>query len=732
MVIFAKQKKKIETMINKITTAIFALMFAFTSVQAQNGSKQLSLNQIVDGEFVQKTIPEMVFMADGLHYAQIVNGDKIVKYSLKTGKEVEDIMTPKFLKWQGRIAGFELSKDNNFILIWTDKKPINRHSYKARYYFYDIRLKRITPIAEEAYLMAATMSDDYSKIAYVKENNIFIYHTGFKTNRQITEDGEVGKIINGVPDWVYEEEFSTRQMMQWSPDSRFLAWVKFDETNVSDFSFPLYGEGEISQYSYKYPKAGTENSKVSAHVFDYENKVSRMMKIEGEDFYLPRIFWTKSAEKLGIARLNRHQNNLQILFANPKSGLCSPIINEKNDRYIDQQSYSDIIFLNDGEHFVYQSEKDGYNHLYLYNMSGRMVRQLTSGEFDVTRFYGYDAVARKYYYQAAKKSPLEREVYSINSKFIHESVNKTAGTNNIVFSPNYAYSIRSYSSLLQPQFADVYENKKNTKLYNYFNNNELKAELANYAFEEKRFFDFVTERGDTLNGWMVNPQNFDSSKKYPVLMIQYSGPGSQSVTNNYSFGWEYYMSSLGYVVVCVDGRGTGARGQEFKKCTYSQLGKLEAEDQISTAKYLAKLPFVDGDRIAIWGWSYGGFMSALSMSMSNVFKAGIAVAPVTNLKFYDTAYSERFMRTPQENPDGYNNYSPLRLADKLEGRLLLVHGTADDNVHYQNTIEYADALVEAGKQFEIQTYRNRNHNLNGGNTRRHLYARFVDFLERNL
>lgn len=721
-------------MINKISAAIFAMMFAFMTVQAQNGTKQLELNQIVDGEFVQKSMCSPVFMADGLHYAKVVDGEKIVKYSLKTGKEVGPLMVPEYLNWKGDISGFELTQDDNFILFWTDLEKVNRYSYKARYYFYNIRLKRLTPIADEELLMAATMSADYSKIAYIKDNNIFIYHTGFKTNRQVTEDGAVGRVINGVPDWVYEEEFSTRMMMQWSPDSRFLAWVKFDESAVKDFSFPIYNDGAIENYSYKYPKAGTANSKVSVHVFDYDNKVSREIKAneEGEDIYVPRIMWTKSAEKLAIAKLNRHQNNLQILFANPKSGVCSNIINEKNDRYIDQQSYSDITFLNDGLHFVYQSEKDGYNHLYLYNMSGRMVRQLTSGEFDVTRFYGYDAVARKYYYQAAKKTPLEREVYSINSKFIHESVSKTAGTNDIVFSPNYAYSIRLYSSLLQPLNADIYENKKNSKIYNFFNNDDLKSSLANYNFQEKTFFELTTERGDILNAWMIKPNGFDVSKKYPTVMIQYSGPGSQEVLNKYSFGWEYYLAELGYVVACVDGRGTGARGQEFKKCTYSQLGKLEVEDQISAANYMAKLPFVDGDRIAIWGWSYGGFMSALSMSKSDVFKAGIAVAPVTHFKFYDTVYSERFMRTPQENPDGYNDNSPLMLADKLEGRLLLVHGTADDNVHYQNTIEYADALVEAGKQFEMQTYRNRNHNLNGDNTRRHLYARFVDFLERNL
>lgn len=721
----------------KIIVALLALLV--WSVQAQNGNKLVELNDVVNGYYGQKKMPAMTFMADGEHFVKLVDGQKIVKYSIKTGKEVEVIMSSDRLSWDGDIKGFSFSEDNNFILFYTDKEKVYRHSFDARYYIYSIRMKQLVAVAEGEKLRAAVLSPDSKKLAYVKDNNIYVYHTGFKSNRQVTDDGEINKVINGVPDWVYEEEFSCNRLMEWSPDSRFLAWVRFDESDVAEFSFPLYQDaglenGYMDKYVYKYPKAGAKNSVVSAHVFDYDNKVSRKIKVdtESEEVYLPRIFWSKSAEKLGIARLNRHQNDLQILFANPKSGICTIAISEKNERYIDQQSYSDIKFLDDGVHFVYQSERDGYNHLYLYTMAGRMVKALTKADFDVTAFYGYDAKAKKYYYQAAKKSPLEREVYSLNAKGEVECLTPDAGTSTILFSPEFTYSIRSFNSSDQPYFAKVYD-KKSVELYTVVENKSLESKLSESSFSPKEFFSYTTANGDELNGWMVKPMDFDENKQYPVLMTQYSGPGSQSVTNSFAFGWEHYLSRLGYMVVCVDGRGTGARGEDFKKCTYQQLGRYESDDQIMTAKYLADLPFVDGDRIAIWGWSYGGFMSSLCLSRGEgVFKAGIAVAPVTHFKFYDTVYTERFMRTPKENADGYNNYAPLMLADSLQGRLLLCHGTADDNVHYQNTVDYAEALVQAGKQFEMQIYRNRNHSIYGGNTRLHLYNRFIDFLERNL
>ncbi len=717
------------------------LTFMSFGLQAQNGSKALTLEGIVDGDFREKQMDAMTFMSDGVHYAQLVDGNKIIQYDLMTGNQSSVLLSSDRLNWKGDIAGFSFSDDNNFILFYTDKEQIYRHSYKARYYLYDVRLKQLLPIADEEFIRAAILSPDASKVAYVKNNNIFIYHSGFKTTRQITDDGAVNSVINGVPDWVYEEEFATDRMLEWAPDSRFLAWVRFDESQVPEYSFPLYQQekglvenGYLDRYVYKYPKAGAKNSKVSVHIFDYNNKVSRVMKVgdENEDIYIPRIFWTKNADQLGIARLNRHQNDLQILFANPKSGISTIIISEQNERYIDQQSYSNIYFLNDAEHFVYQSEKDGFNHLYLYALSGRLVKQLTTGSYDVTAFYGYDTKAKKYYFQAAKKSPLEREVYSLDAKNKIECITPVAGTNAIQFSPNFSCSFRSYSSVDVPLNVRVFDKKENV-LYTVVDNKELKEELENSLFAYKTFMKVVNENGDTLNGWMVKPLAFDAAKQYPVIMTQYSGPGSQQVSNKFAFGWEYYLSQLGYVVVCVDGRGTGFRGEEFKKCTYLQLGRYESDDQIAVAKYLAQLPYIDGHRIGIWGWSYGGFMSSLCMSRGDgIFKAGIAVAPVTHYKFYDSIYTERFMRTPQENEAGYNDYSPLMLADKLQGHLLLCHGTADDNVHYQNTIEYVEALVQANKQFEMQIYRNRNHSIYGGNTRMHLYQRFVNFFQQNL
>lgn len=724
-------------MIRKVVLVLMTIML--WSAQAQTESKTIELDDIVTGKYGQRTLPAMTFMADGQSFARLEDSQRIVQYSLKTGGKLKDLLSSEYLSWEGNIEGFTFSKDNNFILFWTDKEKIYRRSYDARYYLYDVRLKQLNPIADGEKLRMAILSPDARKVAYVKDNNIFVYHVGFKSNRQITEDGEVNKIINGVPDWVYEEEFETNRMMEWSPDSRFLAWVRFDESEVAEFSFPLYlddgiEKGYLDNYVYKYPKAGAENSVISAHVYDYDNNVSRKMKVdtESEEVYLPRIFWTKSAAKLGIARINRHQNDLQILFANPKSGLCSIVLSEKNERYIDQQTYEDIVFLEDGEHFVYQSEKDGYNHLYLYDLSGRMVKQLTSGEYDVTEFYGYDTKYKKYYFQAAKKSPTEREVYSLDAKGNLTCLTPESGTNSVIFSADYSYSIRSHSSVLQPFYAKAYD-KKSNELYTIVENVELEKKLSEYTFVSKEFVNFKAADGQLLNGWMVKPKDFDEGKQYPVLMVQYSGPGAQLVLNKFSFGWEYYLSQQGYMVVCVDGRGTGARGEEFKKCTYLQLGHLESDDQIAVAHQLADLPYVDGNRIGIWGWSYGGFMTALCMSRGEgVFKAGISVAPVTHYKFYDTIYTERYMRTPQENPDGYNNFSPIMLAGNFEGRMLLCHGMADDNVHFQNTADYSEALVQAGKQFEMQVYRNRNHGIYGGNTRLHLYHRFEDFLERNL
>ncbi len=713
------------------------LVLAAWNLQAQSGKQKVELEEIVGRQFAEERLPEMVFLSDGEHYARLEEKQRIVRYALRTGKAVEVILSPDRLSWEGEIEGFSFSQNQHFILFYTKKKQVYRHSFLAQYYLYDLRLKRLISLADGEKLQAVALSPDAGKVAYVKDNNIFIYSRAFKSTRQITQDGVPNAVLNGVPDWVYEEEFAINRFLEWSPDGRFLAWVRFDETQVPTFSFPVYREGETSypnDYVYKYPRAGERNSTVSVHVFDYENKIDREMKVpsEGGEMYLPRILWTKSAEKLCITRLNRHQNHLQILLTNPKSGLCTIVVSEENERYISEASYTDIVFLDDNQHFIYQSERDGYNHLYLYSIAGRMVKQLTSGSYDVTAFYAHDAKSKKYYYQAAKKNPLEREVYCLNAQYQETCLTPEAGTNAIRFSPGFSYSVRSFSSATRPFSAHVYD-KKSKPLYALVNNAQLEQKLVNYAYSPKTFFTLKNDVGDELNAWMIKPLDFDEQKQYPLLMLQYSGPGSQEVQHRFAFGWEHYLSHLGYVVACVDGRGTGARGEGFKKCTYLQLGRYESDDQIAAAKYFANLPFIDAHRVGIWGWSYGGFVSALCMSRGNgVFKAGIAVAPVTHFKFYDSIYTERFMRSPHENPEGYDNYAPLMLAKHLQGHLLLCHGTADDNVHYQNTLDYSEALVQAGKSFEMQIYRNRNHNISGEHTRLHLYRRFVDFLEKNL
>lgn len=727
------------------------LIFLVILVTTQGQTKKITLEDIFQkGTFRSKTVHGLRSMNDGIHYTTLENGTQIAKYSYKTGERVKVIFDISTIE-NAPISSFqdyEFSNDESKILLTTKIKPIYRHSYTADYYVWDTTTRELTALSDRGSQQLATFSPNGERVAYIHDNNIFVKSLKYGSTHQVTHDGKRNEIINGAPDWVYEEEFGFNKAFWWSPDSKFLGFIRFDEREVPEFSMPMYAgeaphlkENELypGAYTYKYPKAGEKNSTVSVHSYEIKTKTTVQVDVGKEsDIYIPRLSWTPDANELVVMKLNRRQNQLDILFANPYTGDTRPILTEKNDRYISEEFLDAFTWLENGN-FVIKSERDGWSHLYLYDRQGFEIRQLTKGAFDVTDFYGYDPAKQVYYYQAAKESPLKREVYYVGykkNKVIQGKLTKKEGTNRAVFSKNFKYFINYYSSTTEPPLIALFTNDKKVEQIRILEDNStLKKVLANYQLPQKEFFSFKTSEGIELNGWMLKPTNFDPSQKYPVLMTQYSGPNSQSVLDSWGrgIGWNEYLAQEGFVVVCVDPRGTGARGEEFRKVTYMQLGKYESDDQVETARYLRTLPWVDGHNIAIFGWSYGGFMTLLSMEKGGeLFKAGIAVAPVTNWRFYDSVYTERYMRTPQENPEGYNDNSPLNHASDIKGRLLIIHGTADDNVHAQNTFEMTEKLVQAGIQFDMAIYTNRNHGIYGGNTRIHLYTRMTSFLKQQL
>jgi dipeptidyl-peptidase 4 len=720
---------------------LFMLMITL-SVNALAQTKQLTLEDfVVNRTFRAATIDGINSMNDGLHFTSLEEGKQIVQYNYKTGEQVAVIFDLSMVKESpvNSITAYTFSTDEQRILLESNKKSIYRHSYTATYHVWDQYTRTLYSVSDNGAQQVATLSPDGERIAFVRDNNIYIKTLRFGTEHQVTTDGEKNKIINGVPDWVYEEEFSFNKALEWSPDSKQLAYIKFDESEVPEFSFPLY-KGAVpdktdyqlypGEYTYKYPKAGQVNAKVSVHVYDVKTRTTLAMNTGTAD-YIPKISWTPTGNDLAIFRLNRFQNELDLLYANPYTGDVRTIINEKNKRYIDQQFLEQFNYLDDGEHFVVMSERDGWSHLYLYKNTGFMVKQITSGNFDVTDFYGYDHKNKLFYYQAAKKSPLQREVYAMSFDGKKESnLSAEAGTSKALFSTGFQYYLNYFSNHQKPLTVTVHD-AKGKQLRVLEDNQALRDKLAEYQIPVREFITFTNSEGIELNGYLIKPVNFDPNHKYPVVMTQYSGPNSQEVLDEWMLDWHSYLANQGYLIACFDPRGTAARGEEFRKVTYLQLGKLEADDQVEAAKYLASLPYTDENKIAIWGWSYGGFITALTLNKGgDVFSAGVAVAPVTNWRFYDTVYTERFMRTPQQNPDGYDDNSPINNVDQIKGRLLLIHGTADDNVHVQNTHEYAEALVQAGIPFDMQVYTNRNHSIYGGKTRMHLYLKIIDHFER--
>ncbi|MCD7938112.1 MAG: S9 family peptidase [Tannerellaceae bacterium] len=717
---------------------IFLLFFITGGLFAQHGNKRVDLKEITDGKFRQITsIGEVRPLPDGEHYTAI-NKEKnmIVKYSYRTGNAVDTLFNTQRARECSfdTFDGYMISETGHRILVWKDIESIYRHSYKATVYDYDVRRNYIKLLPEtEGKIMIPTFSPDGRMCAYVKDNNIFLKKFDYDTEVQVTTDGELNKILNGITDWVYEEEFGVTNLMAWSPDSEFLAYVKSDETDVPEFSMQVYGDGLYpGYYHFKYPKAGQKNSTVSLHSYQVSSKITKELAIPAtEEIYIPRITFTHDSEQLAVMTLNRHQNSMSMYYINPKSTVPRLVLREDNKQYIDSDWLKSIHFTPNG--FTYVSEQDGFAHIYFYSTTGVLQKQLTKGNWDVTRFYGIDEKTQTVYYEAAEESPLRRAVYRVDMKGNKSRLTPAEGTNSAMFSKNFNYFINTHSNVHTPAVITVHETKSGKVLRTLQDNQALKSKLAEYSFSPKEFFTLRTASGVELNAWIIKPADFDPNRKYPVLMVQYSGPNSQQVVDRYGFDWEHYLAANDILVVSVDGCGTGARGEEFRKCTYLRMGELESQDQVEAAQALGRFPYVDPANIAIWGWGFGGYNTLMALSTGNgTFKAGIAVAPPTDWKYYDTIYTERYMRTPNENFEGYAITSPIKLAGQLQGKLLLVHGTADDNVHFHQTMEYAEALVQAGKQFEMQIYKDRDHGIYGGNTRNHLYTRMSNFLFENL
>lgn len=697
-----------------------------------------TLEDITSGKFLPQDVAETYPSTDGVHYYAATNGNtRIVKCEYRTGHEVDtlfDVKTARECDLE-RFDGFSLSPDEKHLLIYADSEPIYRRSFKATYYTFEIRRNLLKPLSEGGKQQVAVYSPNGRMVAFVRDNNIYIKKLDYGTEVAVTRDGERNKIINGVPDWVYEEEFAITSTLQWSPNDETLAFVKFDESQVPLYSFQLY-EGYCPAYpeyrfypgsfAYKYPVAGETNSRVSVYSYTVDTRALKEMKLPiAADSYIPRIQFTPDPNRLAVITLNRTQNEMDIYAVNPKSGVSKLLLRETDKAWIDEPILDNIVFYPD--FFVMASCRSGYQHLYRYNYNGTLAQQITRGEWNVSKFLGYDTNSGSYFYEANQEGPLYKAIYKVNAKGVETKLSDRLGTNGAEFNPSCTYFINRYSSSNDPLVVTVCDARGKT-LRTLEDNAGLKAMAAQSNLPRKEFFTCPNNAGEQMNGYLLKPADFDPSKRYPVVMSQYSGPGSQSVLDNWKVDWEYYLVNQGFIVACVDGRGTGGRSRDYETAVYMQLGKYETEDQVAGAEYMRSLPYVDGNRIGIYGWSYGGYETLMAMSTGHgIYRAGVAIAPVTDWRYYDTIYTERFMRTPQENGDGYHQSAPVTHAANLKGSLLIISGTADDNVHYLNTLQYSAALVEAGIQFDSQIYTNKDHHIRGCNTRHHLYTRVCNF-----
>ncbi len=722
---------------NKLISRIFLVITLLSSFNMQAQKPDYTLADVWQKyTFYPRNVYGIRSMNDGNHYTTLEN-NSIKQFSYKTGKLVKTVFSFDMVKGQKtfKISDYEFNHNESQILLSTAVEPIYRHSFRAEYYLYDVASKTLTFLSKNGKQQLLHFSPDGKKVAFVKENNLYYMNLSDMKEIAVTTDGKKNAIINGAPDWVYEEEFSFSKAYEWSPESNQLAFLRFDESKVKEYNMPIYNGLYPEQYRFKYPKAGETNSTVTLNVYQLDKKSSKKVNLDNGYEYIPRIKWTKTANTLSVQTLNRQQNDFQLFFYNTQTGNTQLIYQDKNDTY--NEIYDILTFTNDGKYFIINSEKTGYNHLYLYDMKGKEVRQITKGNWEVIDLKGYDAAKKMLYYISTETSPTQRMLYQVKIDGKHKKLlSEKKGVNTVAFSKSFKYYINTWSSAAHPYEVALYSGK-GKKIRELLNNNAMFSTLNKFNWSPKEFFTIKNEEGTPLNAWMIKPANFDENKKYPVYMMVYGGPGQQTVMDRWSYDalWHNFLAQKGFIVVSVDSRGTDGRGYRFKRSTYGQMGKLESKDQADAAKYLGSLPYVDASRIAIQGWSYGGYMSTLCLEKyPEVFKAAVAVAPVTNWRYYDSVYSERYLGMPDENPDGFDANSPTNseLIKQMKGKYLLIHGSADDNVHMQNAFELTKKLIQADVDFEQFIYPNKNHGIYGGNTRYHLFKKIYKFIKTNL
>lgn len=674
-----------------------------------------------------------------LNYNRETESTSVDKYSYKTLEKVATLVDSKDLPNLESFDNYIFSEAENLLVLGTDTEQIYRHSFLGKFYVYNIATKQLISVSNHL-IQEPTLSPDGLKVAFVYQNNLFVKDLKSDETSQITFNGKKNSIINGLTDWVYEEEFAFVRAFQWSGHSDKIAFMRFDETDVPEFTMMKYGESLYPEKeSFKYPKAGENNSKISLHLYNLNTKKTSDINLGALDqYYIPRMKFTAEADLLCVTTLNRHQNNLNLIFVDTNTLKSKLILNETDAAYIDITD--NLTFLKDNS-FLWTSEKDGFNHIYHYDNNGKLIKQITSGPWEVTEYYGYNSENKQIYYQSVEDGSINRTLYTIGLNGENKKrLGLKSGTNSAAFSNSFNYYINTFTDANTPFIFTLNDAKTGEVIKEVKNNNQLLKNLENYITSPKEFFTLKTKNGD-FNAWMIKPSDFNPNKKYPLFMYQYSGPGSQSVSNSWGGSNDYWYQMLaqqGYIVACVDGRGTGFKGAAFKKMTYKELGKYEIEDQIEAANELGKYAYIDKNNIGIWGWSFGGYMSSLAITKgADTFKMAIAVAPVTSWRFYDTVYTERYMQTPQENESGYDNNSPINFTDSLKGKFLLVHGSGDDNVHFQNTMRMIESLVGSNKQFDLFVYPDKNHGIYGryqgkGNVRLNLYEKMTTFIRQNL
>ncbi|MDO3695879.1 S9 family peptidase [Wenyingzhuangia sp. chi5] len=719
----------------KSTIVLFITIFYTVFSVAQK--KDITLNEIWSGEFRTNGMDALHGLNNDKEYT-VLNWDAATRSTSVDLYDYESQVKKKTIVKSSDLniipfSDYSFNQNEEKLLLATEMESIYRRSTLAKYYVYDVKTSKST-LVDDRKIQEPTFSPSGDALAFVCDNNIYIKNLNTNITIQITTDGEKNKIINGITDWVYEEEFEFVRAFEWNKTGTQLSYIKFDETNVPEFSMDVYGQDLYPQQQvFKYPKAGENNSEVSLYNYNISSKETLKIDLPNSPYYIPRIKFTEEENVLSVQTLNRHQNDLNLYFCDVEMNQVKLVLNEKEDTYIDVTN--NLTFLNDNS-FLWTSEKNGHNHIYHYSASGNLKKQITKGLWEVTDFYGYNSKDKNIYYQSTENGSINRDVYAINLKGKNKTrLTKNTGTNSATFSAGYTYFINRFSSAKIPYHYTLNNTRNGMEIKDIVDNNQLLNKLKDYSISNKEF-STIKVNGNDLNMWMIKPIDFDSQKQYPVLMYQYSGPGSQEVANRWHSANDYWyqlLASKGYIVVCIDGRGTGFKGADFKKVTYKELGKYEVEDQIQAAKQLGTLSYVDENRIGIWGWSFGGFMSSnCILKGSDVFKMAIAVAPVTSWRFYDTIYTERYMQTPQENPTGYDLNSPLNFADQLKGKFLLIHGSADDNVHVQNSMQLINQLVNHNKQFDWAIYPDKNHGIYGGNTRLQLYTKMTNFIEQSL